>query len=213
MKPAAAAFCLILLAACARTEDASVQPAESGENFSEVEKVRNPGSDDREPALGEWRRTLLEDRQALEFGPAGTAPLLTVVCGERGGLVLQRSGAPAAGAGTTLSVTVGGQGRQLPVAVSSGLTPMQRSTIPPGDTLIQQLAAAEDPIALRFGDGTPLILPESPLIGQFAQGCSTGFPRAGAGAGAAADADGDGQAAAANAQAPAAGEANSATGR
>jgi len=208
MKPAAATFALILLAACARTEDASLQPAESNESYSAVEKVRNPGSDDREPALGEWRRSLQEERPALEFGPAGTTPLLTIVCGDRGGLVLQRSGAPAAGAGTSLSVTVGGQGRQLPVSVAGGLTPMQRSTIPPGDTLIQQLAGAQAPIALRFGDGTPLILPQSPLIGQFAQGCSTGFPRDSAPA-----PNGNAQAGAGNAQAPAANETNAASTR
>jgi hypothetical protein len=208
MKPAAAAFCLILLASCARTEDASVSPTETNDSFTEVEKVRNPGNDDREPSLGEWRRALQEDRPALEFGPTGTAPLLTVVCGDRGGLVLQRSGAPAEGAGSTLSVSVGGQGRQLPVAVSGGAVPMQRSTIPPGDTLIQQLASAQDPIALRFGDGTPLTLPQSPLIGQFAQGCATGFPLEAAGA-----ADGNSQASAANAQAPAGNETNAASTR
>lgn len=209
MKPAAAAFSLVLLAACARTEDASLQPTDTNESYSEVEKVRNPGSDDREASVGEWRRALLDERPALEFGPAGTAPLLTVVCGERGGLVLQRSGAPPAGAGTALSVTVDGQGRQLPVSVSGGIIPMQRSTIPAGDTLIQQLGAAQAPIALRFGDGTPLILPRSPLIGQFAEGCATGsFQREAAGA-----ADGNDQAGEGDAQAPAGDETNAASGR
>jgi len=193
MKPAAAAFSLILLAACARTEDASVRPAESNESYSAVERVRDEAAEDREPALGEWRRALQEERPALEFGPAGTAPLITIVCGERGGLVLQRPGAAASGTSPTLSVTVGGQGRQLPVASAGGATPMQRATLAPGDMLIQQLASATAPIALRFGDGTQLLLPQSQLIGQFAQGCSTGFPR-NAGA---PEADGNGQAAAA----------------
>ena len=208
MKPAAAAFFLVLLAACARTEDASVRPAESNDSYSSVEQVRDQAGEDREPALGEWRRALQEERPALEFGPAGTAPLITIICGERGGLMLQRPGAAAAGTSPTLSVTVSGQGRQLPVTVSAGATPMQSATLAPGDMLIQQLASATAPIALRFGDGTQLLLPHSPLIGQFAQGCSTGFPR---NAAAAAPADGNAQAAAA--RPPAANEANAASGR
>ncbi|HYJ29600.1 MAG TPA: hypothetical protein VEW25_04590 [Allosphingosinicella sp.] len=210
MKPVAAAFSLILLAACARTEDASVRPAESNDSYSAVEQVRDQAGEDREPALGEWRRALQEERPALEFGPSGTAPLIMIVCGERGGLVLQRSGAPAPGASPMLSVTVGGQGRQLSVVSSGGSTPVQRTTLAPGDLLIQQLAVATAPIALRFGDGTQLLLPHSPMIGQFAQGCSTGFPRnAAAGA---STAEGNGQAAAA-AQPAAANEANGAAAR
>lgn len=207
MKPALAVFSLILLAACARTEDASVRPAESNDSYSGVEQVRDQAGDDREPALGEWRRALQEERPALEFGPAGTAPLITIVCGERGGLVLQRPGAAAAGTSPTLSVTVGGQGRQLPVTTASGAAPMQRATLAPGDMLIQQLASATAPIALRFGDGTQLLLPQSALIGQFAQGCSTGFPRNAD----AAAADGNDQASAA--QPPASNEANAASAR
>ena len=209
MKPAAAALSLILLAtACARTEDASVRPPESNGTYSAVEQVRAQNGDEREPALGEWRRALQEERPALEFGPAGTAPLLTLVCGERGGLLLQRPGVIAAGAAPTLSVTVGGQGRQLPVIPVQGATPMQQAPIGPGDTLIQQLASAQGPIALRTGDGTQIILPQSPLIGQFAQGCSTGFPREAAGGAEAPG--GNAQAAAAT---PATNETNAASGR
>lgn len=210
MKPAAAAFSLILLAACARTEDASVRPAESNESYSAVEKVRQQGGDEREATLGEWRRGLQAEQQALEFGPAGTTPLLTLACGERGGLVIQRPGGPAAGAAPMLSVTVGGQGRQLAMTPVAGPPPMQRAAIPSGDTLIQQLGAASAPIAIRFGDGTQLVLPQSPLIGQFAQGCATGFTRDGATANAAAD--GNGQSAAA-AQPAEGNEANGATAR
>ena len=177
MKQAAAAISLILLAACARSEDASVRPAESNEGYNSVERVRAQDTGDQEPALGEWRRALQEERPALEFGPAGTAPLLSFACGERGGLVLQRPGALASGAAPTVSVTVGGQGRQLPVVAVSGATPMQRADIPAGDTLLQQLAGAQAPIALRFGDGTPLILPHSPLIGEFARSCASGGGR------------------------------------
>jgi hypothetical protein len=171
MKPAAF-LTLILLAACARSEDASVRPEESNE--SAVERVRATGGDDQETALGEWRMALQGERQALEFGPRGSTALITMVCGERNGLVLQRRGALPPGSSTTLSVSVGGQGRQLPVTAGTGAVATQNSSIPPGDELIQLMASAAAPISLRFGDGTPLLLPPDPLIGRFAQSCAGG---------------------------------------
>ena len=163
---------LVLVAACARSEDASVAPG--NESYNAVEQVRTGSGDEQDPALGEWRQALQQDLAALEFGPAGTAPLISIVCGERGGLVLQRAGALPSGAAPMMSVTVAGQGRQLPVAAVPGPTPMQRASIPAGDALLAQLSGAQAPIALRFGDGTPLVLPQSPLIGAFAQSCASG---------------------------------------
>jgi hypothetical protein len=171
MKPFAV-LGLVLLAACARSEDASVKPTES--NGTSVEQVRSTGDDDQEPALGDWRMALQGERPSLEFGPQGATPVITLVCGDRGGLILQRSGALAPGSSPTLSISVSGQGRQLPVAPGTGPTPTQTVSIAPGDTLIQQMATAQAPIALRFGGDTPLILPRSPLIGQFAQTCAGG---------------------------------------
>ena len=191
MKPTAA-LSQILLAACARSEDASVRPAESNDSFSAVEQIRAQNADEREPALGEWRRGLQDDQPALEFGPAGTAPLVTIGCAERGGFTLQRAGAVAPGSAPTLTVAVGGQTRQLTMTAAADGSAAQRTTLAAGDPLIQQLASAQAPITLRFGDGTALILPQSPMIGQFSEGCSNGFPRGTVGG------DGNGQAPAAN---------------
>ncbi|HEX8643207.1 MAG TPA: hypothetical protein VF702_04760 [Allosphingosinicella sp.] len=171
MKPTAL-LTLVLLAACARSEDASVGAEET--NGGGVEQVRSTGGDDQEPALGDWRMALQGERPSLEFGPQGATPVITMVCGDRGGLILQRNGALAPGSSPTLSISVSGQGRQLPVSPGTGPTPTQYASIAPGDTLIQQMAAAQAPIALRFGGDTPLILPRSPLIGQFAQTCAGG---------------------------------------
>jgi hypothetical protein len=180
MKPAAA-LALILLAACARTEDAGVRAPESNDSNRIAEQVRPPAADPQEPALGEWRLGLQQERQALEFGPAGTTPLVTVVCGDRGGFVLERPGVLPPGAAPSLGIAIaGGQPRRLPLTTGTGATAVQSATIPAGDPLLQQLAAAQGPIALRFGDGTPLVLPQSPLIGQFAGSCNNGRPIAGA---------------------------------
>jgi hypothetical protein len=179
MKTAAAAsLALILVGACARSEDASERNQRSE---VAVEKVRSTDADEQEPAVGEWRMALQEERPALEFGSAGTAPLITFVCGERGGLVMQRAGALAPGA-ANVNISIAGQGRPVPVTPGTGATPTQNAAIPAGDSLIQQLSAAQTPIALRFGDGTQFILPVSPLIGQFAQTCAGGGAARGAGA-------------------------------
>ncbi|HEX8527671.1 hypothetical protein [Allosphingosinicella sp.] len=174
MKRLAIPLSLILIAGCARTEDASVDPPGSNESYNAVEKVRSGEGDEQEPALGEWRRSLQAEAAAIEFGPQGTAPLLSVVCADRGGLILQRHGAVASGAAPMMSVSVGGQGRQLPVTAVTGASPMLRASIPSGDALLAQLSGAQAPITLRSSDGTAIILPPSPLIGEFSQGCATG---------------------------------------
>lgn len=168
-----AAFCtLALLAACARTEEANLNPDEN--ETTAVEQVRDTESGEQETALGEWRRSLQEAQPALEFGPAGTTPLLSMICAERRGLIIQRHGAVASGAAPTMAISVGGQGRQLPVTPAQGTTPMLRASVPAGDALLAQLGSAQGPITFRSGDGTPLILPASPMIAEFVQGCATG---------------------------------------
>ena len=174
MKPVAI-FALILIAACARSEDATVRPQESNEANKAVQQARPAEAEPQEQAIGEWRLGLQQERQALEFGSAGTAPLITIVCGDRGGFVLERPGVLPPGAAPSLGVAIGGgQPRQLPLTTGTGATAVQSATIAADDPLLQQLAAAQAPIALRFGDATPLILPHSPLIGQFATSCANG---------------------------------------
>jgi len=163
---------ILLAAACARSEPATDSPSDA--NQTAVEKVRSTGGGEEETALGGWRVALQGDRQGLEFGPQGASALVTMVCGERNGVVIQRRGVLPPGASPTLSVSVGGQGRQLPVTAGSGAVATQNASIPPGDELIQLIATAQAPISLRFGDSTPLILPPSELIGRFAQSCATG---------------------------------------
>jgi hypothetical protein len=164
---------ILVAAACARSEPASDTPADAGQTA--VEKVRDTGGGEAETALGQWRTALQGDRQALEFGPQGAAALVTMVCGERNGVVLQRRGVLAPGASPTLSVSVGGQGRQLPVTAGTGAVATQNASIPPGDELIQLISTAQAPISLRFGDSTPLMLPPSELVGRFAQSCARGM--------------------------------------
>jgi hypothetical protein len=180
MKPAVPlTLALLLVAACARDEDASVRPAES----NAVERVGGNEQEEERPALGDWRRTLLEEQPALEFGTEGTQALVTLGCGADRGIVMQRPGPLASGAQANVTVTVGAQGRQLPLTMVGGsTTPSARAAVAAGDPLLGQIGNSPAPIRLGFGDGTSLVLPPSPLIGQFIQACASGVhaPIAGA---------------------------------
>ena len=172
----APALFLFLLAACARTEDADSAQLDTNElQPSLAEAPAAGGEDDNEPEVGEWRQGLVQDRNALEFGPAGAQPLLTVVCAEAGGIVVQRHGvAPSGAAVPAIIVTVADQPRQLVATATPGSPPMLRATVPADDPLIAMIGSAQGPISVRSGDGAPLILPPSPLIAEFSTTCPAG---------------------------------------
>ncbi|HEV2865400.1 MAG TPA: hypothetical protein VGX37_02715 [Allosphingosinicella sp.] len=169
---------LLLLAACARSEDAAVV-ADSNE-VQPVERVRTPEQDDADIALGDWRETLQDDQAALEFGPAGAAPLFSLRCDARRSVFLQRHGTLAAGNLPMMLISVGSETRRLAVTNAGGSVPMLRASLAPSDTLIQTLAEASAPIVIRVGDAPPLAMPSGPAIGAFLTRCES-TPQAQAG--------------------------------
>ena len=192
MKPAAAVpLSLLLLAGCARSEDASVV-ADSNQ-IAQVEQVRSPEQDDEEMALGEWRDTLQDDNSALEFGPTGAPALFSMRCDPRRSINLQRHGVAPARDLPTMLVSIGSETRRLAVTSVAGAVPMLRASLSPSDTLVGTLGNASEPIVVRVGDTPPLVLPPSPSIGAFLSRCASGT-----------------RAAAADAQGNSAAEANSA---
>lgn len=174
---------LILLAGCARSEEASFVQAGENESARSVETVR-PERDDQELALGEWRDTLQEDARALEFGPRGAAPLFSMRCDARRGVLLQRHGLSPAGDLPVMLVTVGSETRRLAVTSGEGPIPMLRAVLNATDQLLGTLTAAASPIAVRIGDSPPLVMPPSPLIGAYIAECAGGEIRRGTDAGA-----------------------------
>jgi hypothetical protein len=163
---------LVLLAACARSED-SAQVASSNE-LQQVEQVRSSEEGDGDIALGEWRDSLQGDNAALEFGPSGTPPLFSLRCDARHSVYLQRHGAATGGDLPTMLVSIGSETRRLAVTSGGGPIPMLRASIAPSDTLIRTLGTATAPIIIRIGDAAPLVLPPSPAIGTFLNRCETG---------------------------------------
>jgi len=170
----ASSLCLaLLLAACARSEEASMVPPEGNQGYNRVGQVRTPEQDDREPAIGQWRAALQDERQALEFGPMGTEPLFSLMCAPQGGgVLLQRHGAAStAGAQQAMQVTIGDVTERLPVSSGVGTIPMQRGEAAPTSRTYGLLVASAQPIVIRLDDGSPLILPHNPLVGDYLRGC------------------------------------------
>jgi len=170
----APAISLLLLAACARSEDASTLPSDTNGLAVPVEQVRPTEGDENQLAIGEWRQSLQDDAQALEFGPSGAAPLFSMRCDSRRGVVLQRHGVLPAGDLPMMMVTIGNDTRRLAVTSGTGATPMLRAVLTARDPLLSTLAQEGSPITVRVGDAPPLVLPPSPTIGEFVSLCASG---------------------------------------
>ena len=162
---------LILIAGCARSEDASTVPADA--NALAVERVRTPDRDDQEVALGAWRESLQDDYRALEFGPDGAPPLFSIACDARRGIHLQRHGAALVGDLPVMLVSIGSETRRLAVSAVPGSIPMLRATLPPREPLLDRLAQASVPITIRIGDAAPLVLPPGQAVAAFITGCAS----------------------------------------
>lgn len=170
------ALALALLAGCARSEEASLVPPDSKEGYNQVGKVGSPEEDDREPAIGQWRASLQENVQALEFGPVGTGPLFSLLCNGSRGVMLQRHGAAPVGPLPSMQIGKGQLNERLPVSAAGGAIPMLRAEVPLPSPLAEALAAGGEPLMVRLDDGAPLVLPPSPLIGDYLRSCATSQP-------------------------------------
>ena len=166
-------FAFILLAGCARSEEANLLPADTNGSSRMASPVR-PERPDEEPALGAWRDTIQDTQHALEFGPQGAPALFSLACDGRRGLQLQRHGLQPAGDLPVMMVSVGSEARRLAVTGGDGPIPMLRASLSPSDQLAVNLSRAAEPIAIRIGDTPPLILPPSPLIGTYISQCQSG---------------------------------------
>lgn len=178
---AVAAFCTLLVAACARSEPASdIQPA-SNQGYNQVAKVGTPDQDDREPAIGEWRASLQENAQALEFGPMGTEPLFSLLCAGNRNVLMQRHGGAPAGPLPAIQISVGDVTARLPVTAGGATIPMLRAEVPLDTPVLNAFARSGQPLMVRIADGAALVIPASPLIGDYLRTCATAAAPAAAG--------------------------------
>ena len=164
----------VALAACAKSEEASLVPPQEDEGYNRVDPVKSPVVQEGELALGEWAQSLQEEQPALTFGPPSTEPLFSMRCGSGEGLLLQRHGVIAQPGLNMMLVEAGGEVRRLAVNPVQGPVPLLRAAVQPQAELTAELVSAQDRISVRIGDGEALVMPASPLIGEFVRSCSPG---------------------------------------
>lgn len=167
---------VLALAGCARSEEASLIPPDSNSGYNQVGRVGVPEEDDREPAIGQWRASLQENVQALEFGPMGTEPLFSLLCSGNRAVWLQRHGGAPAGPLPEMQVARGDLTERLPITVTGGAVPMLRTEIQLQSPLAVALASQGEVLTITLGDTAPLILPASPMIGDYFRSCATATP-------------------------------------
>ena len=170
-RPPLAFIALLLLAACARSEDASA-PVDFNAMAPAIERPAQRAQEEEEIAIGEWRDSLQDEFAALEFGPSGAPPLFSLRCAEDRGVLLQRHGAVPSGDLPTMVVSVGSDSRRLAVTASGGAVPMLRAALASDDALLRAIAGAAVPIVVRIGDSVALALPPAPAIGTFVARCA-----------------------------------------
>lgn len=168
-------FAFILLAGCARSEEA---------RYTQIDNEATPAlntaeaeGDDEELAIGSWQSGLQDEQTVLEFGPVGAPPLFSISCDARRSLVLQRHGPAPTTDLPVMLVTVGSETRRLAITAVAGTIPMLRGMLPSNDPFRSVLTGAATPIIIRIGDSPPLNLPPNPAIATYAAQCESGANR------------------------------------
>lgn len=164
---------LALLAACADSEPPDPTPAEDDGAYNLVDPVAAPIADDTQPAIGIWVESMQEEQPILQFGPANTEPLFSIRCDDREGLLLQRHGVVSRGGAEMMTLMLDGTAERLAVNPVQGPLPILRAAVSANDDVIVRLANAEAPIRIEIGDDPPVLLPTSPMIGEFIAGCAS----------------------------------------
>jgi len=170
---AALPLAILLLAGCARSEEAKFTSTGNDTALPEA-NVHHPDGEEDELTLGEWRAGLQDEQPVLEFGPAGAPALFSLRCDARRGTLLQRHDSALSGDLPVMLISVGSETKRLAVAAAAGTTPMMRATLPVNDPFRAVLTAATQPIVVRIGDAAPLVLPPSPLVGAYTAACANG---------------------------------------
>ncbi|MGS1016643.1 hypothetical protein [Allosphingosinicella humi] len=164
---------LAVLAGCADSEPPDAAQTDESGAYNMVQPVTAKlDAEEAAPAIGEWRRSMLEEKPALLFGPADTEPLFSLRCAAGGGLLLQRHGAIAIGSGEQMKIASGGQSEQRDVEAVQGPPPLLRAALAGDDALVARIAEARQPIEVAIGAEPALVMKSDPLIGEFVRSCA-----------------------------------------
>jgi hypothetical protein len=165
---------LAALAACADSEPPDAVTVEDDGAYNLIDPVSADVASDAEPAIGEWARSMQQEKAALVFGPTGAEPLFSLRCDDREGILINRHGLVETGTAGMMTLRMGGASRQLAVNPVEGPLPMLRAAVPANDPLLAALSDYDGPVEVVVGDGAPLVLPPSPMIGEFIESCASG---------------------------------------
>jgi hypothetical protein len=169
-RTALAAF--ILLTACARSEPADQSSVDNPAFANELPASVEPADESREETEGRWQVSGVGPQPAAFIGTTGQV-LFALRCDERRGLVVQRPGLIPRSQLALLQLRTGGVVRRLAVTASATGTPNIESVIPYNDELIAPLMRFDEALEVRFTGLEPLILPPSPEVAGFVQGCQS----------------------------------------
>jgi hypothetical protein len=75
-----------------------------------------------------------------------------------------------------MQIGKGERNERLAVSAGGGAVPMLRAEVPLPSALADLLASGGEPLMVRLDDGPPLVLPPSPLIGDYLRSCTTARP-------------------------------------
>jgi hypothetical protein len=168
---------LLLLAGCARSEDA---------RNTQIDNVPLPSlntsdlGEEDELSIGSWQTGVQDGLPVVEFGPVGAPGRFSFGCDARRNLILQLPGAAPGGDLPRMLVTIGSETRQLPLASAGNANPVLRATLPASDPFMRVLSVASARIFVRIGDSQPLVMPPSATIGVFIRQCANGEVQAAA---------------------------------
>lgn len=165
---------LVLLAGCARSEEAHYTQAD---NMPQPALNNADLGEEDELAIGTWQTALQDNQPVLEFGPVGAPARFSLGCDARRNLILQWPGAAQGGELPNMLVTVGSETRRLAVTSDGSAMPVLRATLPANDPFMRVLTGATARIVVRLGDAgeaQPLVMPPSPLIATYARQCASG---------------------------------------
>ncbi len=161
---------ILALAACAQSEEASLVPPQEDDGYNLVSPVKTLATEG-DLAVGGWASSRQDDEPVMQFGSPATEPLFSFRCDEGGGLILQRHGVIAGPGMNLMHVEAGGGARRLTVSPAEGPLPMLRGSVPADSDLVRELASSKDRITVKIGDGEGLVMPSSPLLGEFIRSC------------------------------------------
>jgi hypothetical protein len=174
MRPLVPLAALLVLAACAESSPPDPTPTDDAGAYNLIDPVDLAMADEGAPAIGEWTRSIQDERPALLFGPTGAEPLFSLSCDDREGVLLSRHGVVETGSAGMMTLVLGSENLQLAANPVQAPLPLLQAAVPANDPLLTRLGDYGGPLRVVVGEGPALVLPASPMIGDFIEACAGG---------------------------------------